>query len=72
MGAIDDTYIPIREVAKRLRLPARWLLDEARARRIPCLRASRRWLAKPADVEAALDARAKENATNAPSAGGAA
>jgi len=70
MSAKHHEYQPIREVARLLRVPAKWLLNEARGGRVPSLRASRRWLAKPADVEAVLDARAKQGANSTSSAGG--
>lgn len=68
----QTAFIPLAEISGRLGVPLAWLRAEAKAGRIPTVRIGRRWLGKLHDVEAALDARAKQGATNTPSAGGAA
>ncbi len=52
--------LPVNVVARRLRIPAKWLRDEAEAGRIPCLRAGNRILCDLEAVEAALLDRARE------------
>lgn len=52
------TLIPIRFVARQLRVPFRWLRDEALAGRIPCLDAGGTILADPVAVMSALAERA--------------
>jgi hypothetical protein len=51
--------LPLNLVARRLRVPVRWLRAEALAGRIPCLRAENQFLCDPAAVEAALLERAR-------------
>jgi hypothetical protein len=46
--------LPINVVARRLRVPVRWLMGEAAAGRIPALRADRTYLCELAAVESAL------------------
>lgn len=47
-------------VARRLRVPIRWLRAEAEASRIPCLRAEGQFLCDIEAVEAALLERARK------------
>lgn len=47
-------------MARRLRVPVRWLRTEADAGRVPALKAGERYLFAPDAVEAALLARARE------------
>ena len=57
MGAMsNDTsqLVPINVAARWLRVPVKWLRDEAAAGRIPCLRAGKAILCDFAAVEAAL------------------
>ena len=58
----SEPFLPLRQTAVRLGVPAAWLRAEANAGRVPCLRAGRRLLLNPEAVEAALLARAKEKA----------
>jgi hypothetical protein len=51
--------LPLGPVARRLRVPSRWLREEAEAGRVPCLRANRTLLFDPRAVEAALLERAR-------------
>ncbi len=52
--------VPINVVARWLRVPARWLRDEAEAGRIPHLKAGRAVLCDVAAVEAVLLERARQ------------
>ncbi len=54
----DRRLITVRSMAARLRVPAKWLRQEALAGRIPCLRAGTAILVDPQSVEAALVRRA--------------
>ena len=54
--------LPLNIVARRLRVPTRWLRAEAEAGRIPCLHAGNQFLCDPDAVEAALLKRAREPA----------
>ena len=54
----------LRGLARRLRLPAAWLEAEAKAGRIPCLRAGRRTLYNPEAVERVLLERAASMPTD--------
>lgn len=49
-----NRILPLNYVARALRVPVRWLREEAQAGRIPCLRAGDRYLANVEEVEAAL------------------
>jgi hypothetical protein len=53
--------ITLRSMAARLRVPAKWLREEAEAGRIPCLRAGTAILVNPQAVEARLVGRAAES-----------
>ncbi len=55
--AKTPTLEPLRFIARRLRVPVKWLRDEALAGRIPHLNAGGQILANPENVEAALAAR---------------
>ena len=48
------------ETARRLHIPAKWLKDEALARRVPCLRIGRLLLFNPMAVRSALAKQAKQ------------
>jgi hypothetical protein len=54
--------VPLNVLARRLRLPVRWLRAEAEAGRIPSLRADNQFLCDPEAVEAALLERARRPA----------
>ena len=54
--------LPTGPMARRLRVPVRWLRGEAEAGRVPCLKAGRVFLFSPAAVEAALVERAGQPA----------
>jgi hypothetical protein len=58
----NDTsqLVPINVAARWLRVPAKWLRDEAEAGRIPCLRAGKVILCNFVAVEAALLERARQ------------
>jgi hypothetical protein len=60
MEAISSRLLPINIVARRLRLPVRWLKAEAEAGRIPSLRAEKAILCDLQAVEAALLERARQ------------
>ena len=53
------SLIPLANMARRLRVPVKWLRAEALAGRIPCLDAAGRLLFNPEVVEAALASRAR-------------
>jgi hypothetical protein len=56
--ATHATFVPIRQGAHRLGVPATWLRSEALAGRLPHLRVGRRLLVDPDAVRAALALRA--------------
>jgi hypothetical protein len=56
--------LPLNVVARRLRVPVRWLRAEAEAGRIPSLRADTQFLCDPTAVETALLERARQPARN--------
>jgi hypothetical protein len=53
------TLLPLTVVARRLKVPSRWLRAEAEAGRIPCLRADKSILCELVSVESALLERAR-------------
>jgi hypothetical protein len=55
--------LPLNTVARRLRVPVRWLRAEAEAGRVPALRARNQFLCDPEAVEAALVERARRPVT---------
>jgi hypothetical protein len=55
-----STLVPLRFMARRIRVPADWLQAEALAGRIPHLNANGRLLFNPAAVERVLAARADD------------
>ena len=52
--------LPLKVVARRLRVPVKWLRAEAEAGRIPSLRAANLFLCDLAAVESALLERARQ------------
>jgi len=56
------TFIPLHALSQRLGLPAAWIRAEARAGRIPHLRAGRRLMFNPDAVESILIDRARQQA----------
>jgi hypothetical protein len=54
------TLLPLTVVARRLRVPSRWLRAEAEAGRVPSLRAGNQFLSDLEAVEAALLERARK------------
>lgn len=62
MLALMETrrLITVRSMAARLRVPAKWLRQEALAGRVPCLRAGTAILVNPEAVESELCRRAAE------------
>lgn len=51
--------LPVGPMARVLRVPVRWLKDEAEAGRVPCLKAGNVYLFDPDAVEQALVDRAR-------------
>lgn len=51
---VTDKPLPLRHAARALRVPEDWLLAQAQAGLVPCLRLGRRLLFSLAAVEAAL------------------
>jgi hypothetical protein len=51
--------LPVGPMARRLRVPAKWLREEAEAGRVPCLKADRAFLFDPETTEAVLLQRAR-------------
>ena len=62
METSNTKLLPLRNLARTLHVPARWLREEAEAGRIPALRAGRNFLFELGAVESALLARARESA----------
>jgi hypothetical protein len=60
MESVAPRLLPLNLIARRLRVPFRWLKVEAEAGRIPALRAEGRFLCDFAAVEAALLERARQ------------
>lgn len=58
----NRSLLPLNVVARRLRVPLRWLVAEAEAGRVPSLRAGRAFLVDPEAVENALLERARRPA----------
>lgn len=54
--------LPAGQMARYLRVPVRWLREEAESGRVPCLKADRAILFDPEAVECALLARARQGA----------
>jgi hypothetical protein len=61
--------LPLNVVARRLRVPLRWLRDEAEAGRIPALRADNQFLCDIEAVEESLIERARRPAAARQGAG---
>jgi hypothetical protein len=62
MDSTSTRPLPLNVVARRLRVPVRWLRAEAEAGRIPALRADSQFLCDPEAVEAVLLKRARRPA----------
>jgi hypothetical protein len=60
MNGASPGLLPLNIVARRLRVPVRWLSAEAEAGRVPCLRAGNVFVCDPQAVEAALLERARQ------------
>lgn len=58
------SLLPLNIVARRLRVPVRWLQAEADAGRVPCLRAGNVFICDPDAVESALLERARQPVLN--------
>jgi hypothetical protein len=58
-----ETFVPLRQTAAHLGVPASWLRAEAEAGRVPHLKTGRQVLFHPPTVEQALLDRAKTNAS---------
>lgn len=56
----EDKPIPLGPMARRIRVTAKWLEEEAKAGRVPHLRAGTRYLFYPPAVEAVLCERASQ------------
>lgn len=56
---VSEPFLPLRQTATRLGVPAAWLRSEAQAGRVPHLRVGRRLLFNPEAVEAVLLKRAR-------------
>lgn len=61
MSNTAPSLLPINIVARRLRVPVRWLKAEAEAGHVPCLKAGKAILCDPQAVESALLERARKN-----------
>jgi len=59
---METTLCSLRETARQLRVPMRWLRDEAQAGRVPSLKAGSRFVFHTDAVKAALVERAKRPA----------
>ena len=60
MNGTAPSLLPLNVVARRLRVPVRWLRAEAEAGRVPCLSAGKAFLCDPQVVEAVLLERARQ------------
>jgi hypothetical protein len=60
MDTSTHRLLPLNVVARRLRVPFRWLRGEAEAGRVPALCAGNRFFCDEAAVEAALLERARQ------------
>ena len=58
-GTQQARLLPIGQTARILRVPVKWLREEAEASRVPCLKAGRAFLFEPEAVEAVLVQRAR-------------
>ena len=58
-----EKFVPLRQAAIRLGLPMVWLKNEAKAGRVPCLRAGNRVMFHVDAVERALLERANQQET---------
>ena len=56
----QSKLLPVGPMARRVRVPAKWLRAEAEAGRIPCLKADKAILFDPNAVEAVLLDRARQ------------
>jgi hypothetical protein len=61
MITIQSKLLPVGPMARRLRVPVRWLRAEAEAGRIPHVQAERALLFDPETVEAVLLEQARSN-----------
>ena len=61
----QNRLVPLNIVARRLHVPVRWLIEEAEAGRIPCLRAGKSFVCDPTAVESILLERARLPIVNA-------
>ncbi len=61
---MSNELLPLNHIARRLRVPLRWLKNEAQAGRVPVLDAGGVLLANPDAVQTALLRRATDNAGN--------
>lgn len=55
---IESTFVPLRRAASTLGVPLAWLRAEAEAKRIPAVRAGRRWLVHLERAQLVLSQRA--------------
>ena len=62
MNRTAPSLLPLNNVARRLRVPVRWLQAEAEAGRVPCLSAGKVFLCDPVAVETVLLERARQPA----------
>jgi hypothetical protein len=65
METTRSRLLPLNVIARRLRVPVRWLRAEAQAGRIPTLRADNKYLCDFEAVESALLQRARGEAVDA-------
>jgi hypothetical protein len=61
----NSKLLPVGPMARRLRVPVRWLRSEAEAGRVPCLKAERAILFDPETVESVLLERARQTGKEA-------
>ena len=69
MEHCDSSLVRVIGLSRRLNLPAAWLKAEAKAGRIPCLRAGRHLLFNPSAVTRTLASRAATETPQEPTAG---
>jgi len=64
MMKTQPKLLTVGQMARRLRVPVKWLREEAEAGRVPHLKAGRAILFDPEATEAALVKRAKQGGVN--------
>ena len=59
-GMDEKQFIPLNVLARRTGLPLAWLKAQAQAKQLPCIKAGRRLMFDPIEVEQVLAERARQ------------